>query len=201
MIYFLKIKTTITACVLAIIAATFFPMWSIWLYAPQYPEGLGMQIWFDDIKGLKEFDLENINLLNHYIGMASISNEMAEFLYIPLVFLYLTILSFLCLLFSKRFLLRFTFVNFIVFSIVGLFDFLYWEYKYGHNLKPNAPIQMPGMTYQPPFIGCDNLLNITACSYPDFGGFLMAIAVVFLGLAILIEKRRPIQKIDLFKKK
>lgn len=191
MIYFLKIKTVIAASALAIMVACEFPMWSIWLYAPQYPEGLGMQIWIDGIVGLKEFDLANINLLNHYIGMASIeSDEIKEFRFIPNVFMYLFLISTLCLLCSKRFLLRLNFANFIILSIVGLFDFLYWEYSYGHNLNPNAPIQMPNMTYQPPFIGCDNLLNITACSYPDIGGFLIVIATGLSGLAIIIEKNK-----------
>lgn len=191
MIDFLKIKIVIAASVLAIIAAFGFPMWSIWLYAPQYPEGLGMQIWTYKIVGLKEFDLENINLLNHYIGMASIeSDKIKEFKYIPAAFMYLLLFSIACLLCSKRFLLRLNFANFIILSVIGLFDFLYWEYSYGHNLNPNAPIQMPNMTYQPPFIGCDDLLNITACSYPDIGGFLVVIAAGLSGLAVIIEKNK-----------
>lgn len=194
--YLLKIKAAIIACILSLMCATAYPMWSIWLYAPQYPEGLGMQIWYHRIKGLKEFDLDNINLLNHYIGMNPIDDYgMAEFEYMPYIFMYLAFLAFFCLLFSDRILLLFTFANFMAFSIFGLVDFLLWEYAYGHNLNPNAPIQMPGMTYQPPFIGCDNLLNITACSYPDFGGFFVALSICFLALAILIEKKRRIKRI------
>ena len=41
------------------------PIWEIELNAPQYPEGLALQIHADGIKG----DVEIINGLNHYIGM------------------------------------------------------------------------------------------------------------------------------------
>src|SRR4051794_11751273 len=48
------------------------PLWRIELQAPQYPEGLGMLIRLDTITGIKPADLDNINGLNHYIGMKRI---------------------------------------------------------------------------------------------------------------------------------
>ena len=42
----------------------FLPAWRIDLFAPQYPEGLMMNIWINRISG----DVEIINGLNHYIG-------------------------------------------------------------------------------------------------------------------------------------
>ena len=57
----------IAALLLAITPA--LPVWRISLVAPQYPEGLGMLIRMNTIEGAKENDLDNINHLNHYIGM------------------------------------------------------------------------------------------------------------------------------------
>jgi hypothetical protein len=48
------------------------PIWAVYLEAPQYPEGRGMLIRIDDITGIKPNDLDNINNLNHYIGMKRI---------------------------------------------------------------------------------------------------------------------------------
>ena len=50
-----------------------FPLWNIMLGAPQYPEPLGMNIHITGIQGVSEFDLQNIDGLNHYIGMKTIS--------------------------------------------------------------------------------------------------------------------------------
>src|SRR3569832_2480658 len=57
---------------LALIATYFLPVWFIFLIAPQYPEGLTMQIWLNKITG----QVEIINGLNHYIGMKHIKAEM-----------------------------------------------------------------------------------------------------------------------------
>ena len=48
------------------------PIWRIDLMAPQYPEGLYLRIYHDRFDG----DVQKINGLNHYIGMATIENDM-----------------------------------------------------------------------------------------------------------------------------
>ena len=50
---------------LLMISAYFVPLWQILMWAPQYPEGLEMKIWINDISG----DVKIISALNHYIGM------------------------------------------------------------------------------------------------------------------------------------
>ena len=57
---------------LAMCIMFFVPAWSIYLIAPQYPEGLSMQIWLNKITG----QVDIINGLNHYIGMKHIQVEM-----------------------------------------------------------------------------------------------------------------------------
>ncbi|MEY4383578.1 MAG: hypothetical protein RI995_1120, partial [Bacteroidota bacterium] len=54
-----------------LLAVNFLPIWRIELDAPQYPEGLALQIYADDIKG----NVDIINGLNHYIGMKTLHKE------------------------------------------------------------------------------------------------------------------------------
>jgi copper chaperone NosL len=68
--------------------------------------------------------------------------------------------------------------------LAGLIDFYRWGYNYGHNLDPNAAIQVPGMTYQPPLIGYKNLLNFTAYSGPDVGGWILIASGTLAGLLL-----------------
>ena len=65
-------------------------------------------------------------------------------------------------------------------------DFWRWEYAYGHELNPDAPIQVPGMAYQPPLIGYKQLLNFGAFSIPDIGGFLFILVGLLLLIALLL---------------
>ena len=52
----------------------YFPLWNITLGAPQYPEPLGMDIYISGIQGEEEFDIQNIDGVNHYIGMKKYQN-------------------------------------------------------------------------------------------------------------------------------
>ncbi len=64
-----------------------FPMWNIRLGAPQYPEPLGIDIYVNGLQGESEFDIQNIDGLNHYIGMKTLPKpeEMWEFSVFPKV--------------------------------------------------------------------------------------------------------------------
>lgn len=171
--------------VLALIPAFFTPLWQIQLWAPQYPEGLNMKIWIDNLTGA--FDI--INGLNHYIGMAMIELDMfPEFKFMKYVLGTLVIFGLGCVFAgTKRWLWCFVSILAIG-ALAGLVDFYRWGYEYGHNLDPNAAIQVPGMTYQPPIIGYKNLLNFTAYSGPDIGGWIMIAAGMLAGGLLVWEQ-------------
>jgi len=145
----------------------FLPLWFVNLSAPQYPETLGMYIYINDIRGRTPYDLQNINLLNHYIGMEKISaDSIPELQYMPYILGYMIAGAIVAFFINRIYMVVLGIVNTILVGIAGLYDFWRWEYNYGHNLSPDAPIKVPGMSYQPPLIGCKELLNITACSCP-----------------------------------
>jgi copper chaperone NosL len=161
----------------AIMLAGFFtPIWRIELSAPQYPEGLLMQIWIDDITG----DIDTINGLNHYIGMGYIKPEMfPEFKIMPIVLGVLIGLGFLVAIIGKPRILLAYCILLVLAGVAGMVDFYMWGYDYGHNLDPQAAIKIEDMAYQPPLIGYKQLLNFGAYSIPDTGGW------AFVGAGIL----------------
>jgi len=175
---------------LLLILTYFLPLWRIELVAPQYPEGLRMFIWVNRITGGTEFDLYNINLLNHYIGMKPIEPEaIPELKILPFIIGFLIAFGLLSAILGKRVLLYAWVITFVLLGVAGLADFYKWEYDYGHNLDPNAPIKIPGLAYQPPLIGTRQLLNMLASSFPDVGGYI-AVVSLFLGfLAIAMDLR------------
>jgi copper chaperone NosL len=169
------------------------PVWRVTLAAPQYPEGLGMQIWLDTITGIKPNDLDNINNLNHYIGMKRIVPEsIPELRLMPAIVGVLVGLAALAAATRNRKVATLFVVSLVVLAIVGLVDFYRWEYDYGHNLDlENAIIKIPGMSYQPPLIGTKQLLNFTASSWPGPGG-LAAFAALILGIvALRMDRATP----------
>jgi copper chaperone NosL len=168
------------------------PLWHIRLLAPQYPEGLGMDIHARTVVGAKEHDLENINELNHYIGMKVIEpTEIAELRVIPWLIAGLGLLGFVVAITRKRALLIGWLVGFGILGVVGLWDFWHWEHMYGHDLDyQHAIIKVPGMTYEPPLIGTKQLLNFTASSWPAAGAILLGVAFALGLAAIMLGGRR-----------
>ncbi len=162
------------------IGAYFFPIWLITLDAPQYPEGLTMNLWIDKLAG----DINTVNGLNHYIGMKHLSTEMfSEFLYLKYIVAGIIGCVVLTALSNNKKVLLGLVIILLISGIVGMVDFWQWEYDYGHNLLSTAAIKVPGMSYQPPLFGYKDLLNFTAGSFPDSGGYAIiipAFTVVFV---------------------
>lgn len=155
---------------LGLVATYFLPVWFIFLMAPQYPEGLTMNIWLNKLSG----EVNIINGLNHYIGMKSIKPEMfPEFSYLVYVVGFFILFGLVVAITGKRKLLFSYLVLTVVGGIAAMVDFYRWGYDYGHNLNPEAAIQIPGFTYQPPLFGHKKLLNFDAYSYPDTGGWVI----------------------------
>ncbi len=168
-----------------------FPIWKISLDAPQYPEGLGMYIWINHITGERPNDLENINTLNHYIGMDEIDpHAIPEFDIMPWIVVALVVLGLIAAIIGNRKLVVTWIGLTLVAAILGIYDFWKWEYDYGHNLNPHAPIKIPGMSYQPPLLGTKQLLNITATSLPYWGTYLIIAGILLGVLALLVDRKR-----------
>ncbi len=108
----------------------------------------------------------------------------------PFVFGFFILYGLLGTLLNRRFFLYSWVILFVLAGIVGLADFYRWEYDYGHNLDPNAPIKIPGMAYQPPLIGTKTLLNMEASSFPDVGAFIAVLSLLLGVVALILELRR-----------
>ena len=183
-------KIIVIAASLILILSFFFPIWYIDLEAPQYPEGIGLEIWLNKIAGQKPNDLANINGLNHYIGMKEINPDaIPEMKIMPFIIIFLIVFGLISGISGKRSLVYTWIVLFFVVAAVGLYDFYMWEYDYGHNLNPHAAIKIPGMAYQPPLIGSKMLLNFNAISMPHIGSYILVAAIVLAVLAIIIDKK------------
>ena len=169
-------------CGVLLIIVLFVPLWQIELAAPQYPEGLVLKMYPDAIAG----DVDIINGLNHYIGMQTLHTEnFIEFTILPYIIMFFAAFCFLVALLNRRKWLNALFIMFLLFGIIAMADFWRWEYQYGHNLDPNAAIQVPGQSYQPPLIGYKQLLNFGAYSIPDTGGILFILVGLLLMTIVL----------------
>lgn len=169
---------------LAMLGSYFFPLWRIDLWAPQYPEGLALNIWHNKLAG----DVDIINGLNHYIGMAHLEQEsFPEFQILGyLIAGFVALGLFVALVGKRHWLIGYLGVMLLA-GAFALADFYRWGYQYGHNLDPSAAIKIPNMSYQPPILGYKALLNFGAYSMPDTGGWLFIGAGLVVAALVIYE--------------
>ncbi len=189
-----KSKILIGLAALLLILTFFFPIWKINLEAPQYPEGIGLNIWINQITGMNYNDLNTLNSLNHYIGMQKITPEsISELKIMPYIIGFMILFGLTAAFTGNKNLVKIWIVAFIIMAAVGLVDFYMWEYNYGHNLNPHAPIKVPGMSYQPPLLGSKQLLNINATSIPYIGSVIIFLSVGLSLAALYIDSKKKIR--------
>lgn len=190
----------------------FFPLWNIELGAPQYPEPLGLDIHINGLQGQSEFDIQNIDNLNHYIGMKTLPKpeDMWEFTVFPVVVGSMAAIGVLIGLlgyFDK--LAYHWFFGWLavmtILGVLGMYDFNAWLIDYGTNLDPKAIMKLQNpdgtpMSYKPPLLGHEKMLNFDAFSYPRLGAYLMLLGMFLTLMAGYVgwkkrnKKTKPIPK-------
>lgn len=164
-------RIAMVAVALALVPALFLPVWEITLHAPQYPGGLTVEIYAHTVAG----DLQEVNGLNHYIGMKEIQpDEFPEFMFIPFFILRFLGFAALAALVARIPVAAIGYLDFVIFGAVMIFDFRTWLAQYGQNLDPAAPIEIDPFT--PNFIGGTQVGQFSVTSYPSAATILMVLA-------------------------
>jgi hypothetical protein len=170
---------------LLLLPTYFMPLWKLTMFAPQYPDGLELQIYSYRLEaGNQGQDLKEINLLNHYIGMQDlIAEDFTEFQWMPFVIGALGLLFLRAAVHGKMASLLDVFVLFIYFGLFSIWSFAYKLYRYGHDLAPTAAVKVD--PFMPPLFGHKTLANFEVYSYPAAGSYALAVAAAVLGVALI----------------
>ena len=120
-----------------LLAVTYvLPLWNLTMFAPQYPDGLRLDIYsYTLVGGNDGQDIKEINVLNHYIGMRDLVNaEFTEFQWMPFVIGALGLLLLRTVVHATVASLVDVTMLFVYFGAFSLWSFGYKLYRYGHEL-------------------------------------------------------------------
>ena len=190
---FLGTRALLAILVAPLVLAVMLPLWHIRLQAPQYPDGLSVDIYAHTItSGHEDRDLREINILNHYVGMKKIERAaFADLDWLPFGFGALAILLLrVAAIGDVRALLDLV-VMVGYFALFSAGRFVYKLWVYGHELSPDAPVKVA--PFMPPVLGSKQIGNFTSHAEPGWGTYAFAaFAVGVLGVALyhLIAGRR-----------
>ncbi|MGB5266317.1 MAG: hypothetical protein WBN30_07000 [Polyangiales bacterium] len=163
------------------------PMWHINMKAPQYPQGLDLYIYSYKVDGGNDGnDVQEINVLNHYIGMAPLDRAaLSDLDWIPFLFAAMIILALRTALIGK---VGSMLDLLVMTTYAGAFGFgrLYYKlYTFGHNLDPRAPVTIE--PFMPVMLGKKQIANFLTEAGPGLGTWYVTIFATGLTLLLLIH--------------
>ena len=174
-----------------LLAATYvFPLWNLTMFAPQYPDGLRLDIYSYALAGGNGGqDVKEINVLNHYIGMKDlVTEDFTEFKWLPFVIGILGLLFLRTAVLGKASHLVDVTVLYLYFGLFALWSFAYKMYQYGHQLDPKAAVRVE--PFMPPLFGYKRLANFEVYAYPQLGSYALAAAALLLFAALFLAWRQ-----------
>jgi hypothetical protein len=182
----LRPRLLLIAAAVLLLGIYVFPLWNMTMFAPQYPEGLRLDIYSYKLEGGNNGqDIREINVLNHYIGMRDlVADDFTEFKWLPFAAGALALLGLRAVVHGRMAALLDVLVLFLYFAAFSLWSFGYRMWSYGHTLAPTASVKVD--PFMPPMFGFKQLANFEVYSYPAVGSYLMAgSALLMIGAFVL----------------
>jgi hypothetical protein len=166
--------------ILLLVLGATLPLWRISLVAPQYAEGLTLDMYaYQIVAGNGGQDLAEINTLNHYIGMKPIAQaDFLEMKVIPFAIGVFALLGLRAVVVGRIMHIVDLAVLFLYFGTFSLGSFAWRLYSYGHHLDPRAPMTIE--PFMPVVIGSQQIANFVQTSVPlagsvCLGAFLLCV--------------------------
>jgi copper chaperone NosL len=177
-------RLLLLAAIVVLLAGAVLPLWRISLVAPQYAEGLTLDMYaWQIVAGNDGQDLAEINTLNHYIGMKPIAQaDFLEMKVLPFAIGAFSLLTLRALVIGRIMSLVDLAVLFLYFGAFSLGSFVYRLYSYGHHLDPLAPMKIK--PFMPVVIGSQPIANFVQTSLPLAGTLCMATFLLLLLAAL-----------------
>ena len=165
---------------LLIIISIFLPYWSMTLQAPQYPQGLKTEVYVNQLAG----DVDEIDALNHYLGMPSLDEGGQLERSISAVALVVLGLLLMATVFVHNRWAAVLALPALLFPFIFLADLWWILYQYGHSIDPTSPLGGAIDPFTPPIFGPGSVGQFATVARPEAGLYLAfaAVLVILLGL-------------------
>ncbi len=188
-----KSRILLVVAAIVLIPTFLYPLWYMEFWSYQYPDGLKLYIYSHKLDGGDDGnDITEINILNHYIGMAELEEEnFTELKWIPLALGIFMVLTLRAAVFARIGKVLDVLMLFTYFGCFSLWSFWYKLSSYGHDLDPRASVNIEPFT--PPLFGFEQVGQFKVWSYPHVSSYLLGIFALLLVLAIIFSHKTRIK--------
>jgi len=169
--------TLLMLAALLLLISVFLPYWSMTMLAPQYPEGLKVEVYVNHLQG----DMREIDSLNHYLGMPPL-DEGGRFersiSVTAIVVLGLLLMTGIFVRNQRAGLLA---IPALGYPLIFLADLWLILYRYGHSIDPESALGGAIAPFTPPLFGEGAVGQFSTISRPELG-----LAVTVLAAAVIL---------------
>ncbi len=187
--YVLPTATLMLGAMLLIVSM-FLPYWELTLHAPQYPKGLEAELYVNRVAG----DVEEIDGLNHYIGMQKLEHAAEIERGMSTVAVGVLGLLLLAAVFIHNRWAALLALPAVIYPLIFLGDLFFWLYNYGHSLDPRAPLSASVKPFTPTILG-EGMVGQFRTTATLEEGFWLAVAgslIVLIGLYLHRRAYKPL---------
>jgi hypothetical protein len=165
---------------LLLIISIFLPYWSMTMFAPQYPKGLKVDVYVNQLTG----DVREIDSLNHYLGMPPLDEGGQLERSISAVAITALGLLLLAGVFVHNKWAAVLALPALLFPLIFLADLAYILYQYGHSIDPQSPLGGAIDPFMPPLFGEGLIGQFRTVASAEMGLYLAftAVFVILFGL-------------------
>jgi len=168
-----------------LVLSLLLPYWSITLHAPQYPQGLTVDVFAWKLTG----DVAEVDGLNHYIGMMKLEDAATlERAIAPIAIPLLAALVVASFWIRGRW--RWLAVSpVLLFPVIFFVDLYYWLRHAGNNLDPTAALSSSIKPFTPRLLGEGTIGQFSTVATLGLGFYLVLLATVLVLVATLLGRR------------
>jgi hypothetical protein len=170
---------------LLLLVSTFLPYWEMTLFAPQYPKGLVVQAYLNDVQG----DVSEIDGLNHYIGMRPLAEAATFEKSISIIGMVVLALLVLAAVFVHSRWAALLALPALLFPVVFLLDLQYWLANFGTNLDPTAALSSSIKPFVPKVLGVGLIGQFKTEAGPAAGLWLAILASGLILVGLYFHRR------------
>jgi len=168
-----------------LILSIFLPYWNMTLEAPQYPNGLRVRTYVNRLEG----DVQEIDGLNHYIGMRPLEEAAQLERSLSIVLIGATALLVVAAIYIHSKWAALLALPAIFYPFVFLADMYYWLRNFGQNLDPTAALSNYIEPFIPTLLGEGLIGQFKTIATLGPGFYLAVLASILIVVGLYFQRR------------
>ena len=170
---------------LLLLVSIFQPYWHMTLFAPQYPKGLTVHAYLNDLEG----DVSELDGLNHYIGMRPLAEAASFEKSISVIGVAVLVLLVLAAVFVHNRWAALLALPALLFPVIFLLDLQFWLANFGTNLDPTAALSSSVKPFVPKVLGEGLIAQFKTVAKPGVRLWLAMLASLLILIGLYFHRR------------